>query len=338
MKTPSNVVVLLLAACSCAAPTPSEYICSPTIDTTFEPLPLGTPPVWRDPGFGIRPPGVSIDHGVWLPWDYADSSVYPLSMGDLVYARLVFGVGPDDVTEAITSYVLIEGRVAEVVVDGVRTRRIEVPLRDGLAQIPFTIPASELAPGLNQVDVIHFLHRRGNWRLLVSSPFTVANGSLEPQLYEDTPGLERAPYMPDSTTRAYRRIDSEPRVPEAGIITWVPIARPLDDPTTITLRIQATSPWSRCPGDARLDRMVIVAFRDLEPVPMGELDRIVATLPAGEQRVYRYEMALFPPGEQHNYSVAVLGGFGRPARTVYGGEAPWVVTDELIQVWWGWSP
>lgn len=330
----ASMVTACLAVGACVSP--PDPRCSFVDEATFEPEPLGTPPEW----WGTPPLGDGFG-SVLLPRDYARAAVYPLALGDPAYARLSFGVGTADVTVAVTVFVLVEGRAVEVLADGVPIRRIDLGLGGGSAEVEITIPPSALSPGLNQVDLLYFAHRSGNWRLYPGMPFTVANGSLAPQVYEDTPDLELAPYAPYEPTVAYREVPAGP-IEEARFGAWTPAAGSLPDPTLVTLRVQAGSLWAMCTRSegegARLDRVMLVAFRDLEPEPLGEIDRLVATLPMGEQRVYQYEFPLFPAGEQHNYTVAALSGFGRPARMANGTEAPWAGAVPVIQVWWGWSP
>lgn len=330
----AGMVMACLAWGACASP--PDPRCSFVDEATFAPEPLGTRPEW----WGSAPIGDPFG-SVLLPRDYARAAVYPLAIGDPAYARLSFAVGTAEGTVAVTVFVLVEGRAVEVLADGVLMRGIELGLGGGDAEVEITILPSALSPGLNQVDLLYFAHRSGNWRLFHGMPFTIANGSLDPQVYEDTPDLELAPYEPYEPTRAYRAVPAGP-IEEAGFGLWSSALGALPDPTLVTLRVQAGSLWASCPRpegeDARLDRVMLVAFRDLEPAPLGDLDRLVATLPMGEQRVYRYELPLFPAGERHNYTVAALSGFGRPARMANGDVAPWAGAMPVIQVWWGWWP
>ncbi len=332
--------LLVLTAYSCASP-PDER-CDYVEEASFEPQPLGAVPEWYGSGYESRPIGGGFYVRSLLPWTYGRESVYSVQRGDPARVRLSFAAGTEDVTTAVTLFVLVEGRAIEVLADGLLGRRVEVGFEGGLGAVEIEIPPGALAPGLNQVDLLYFGHRRGNWRLFVGTPFTVANGSIEPQTYEDTPDLAAGTYVPNQPTSAFRNVPLAPAAEEAPFGSWTPAVGSLADPTPVILRIQASSLWATCPRsedeEPRLDRVMVVGFRDLEPEPLGGLDRLVATLPVGEQRVYRYDMALFPAGEQHNYTAVVLSGFGRPARMNDGIEAPWVWSRPLIQVWWGWSP
>jgi len=266
---------------------------------------------------------------MWLPQNYNRASVYPIVQGDSAHVRFRFMVGLEYDPIAIRAFIFVEGRPVEVVVDGNRVSRVELDAPTGLAEVTLQIPPDQLQPGLNQVNPIMFYELRHEGRSFLKfaygAVFTLANGSTTPQSYEDTTGLEVGEFQAGAPTRLYRTLDAYPEVGERSFGRHNRFLGALDNPTHLRLRVQPSTPFAVCPGAT--ERQVIVAFRDGELVPMGDRDRIEVNVEEGEQLVHRFELPIWPEdGVNHHYGLALLTGFGRPARASDGGIAPWAVT------------
>lgn len=336
-------VLVLLVGCA-EDPEPSDAsvdprICMPPIDTEVAPQPMGTPPVWVDRGVPFeRPAGTEFRTHLWLPQHYNRASVYPIVEGDSAHVRFRFMVGLEYDPISIRTFIFVEGRPVEVVVDGERVSRVDLDAPTGLAEVTLQIPSDELQPGLNQANPITFYELRHEGRSLLKfaygAVFSIANGSSTPQVYEETAGLEVGEFQPGVPTRPYRILNAHPEAGELSFTRHNRLLGELDNPTNIRLRIQPSTPSAVCPG--AVERQIIVAFRDGEWVPMGDLDRIAISVSEGEQFVHRFDLAIWPEdGVNHHYGMALLTGFGRPARASDGGLSPWAITlPPLCEVQW----
>ena len=123
-------VLVLLVGCA-EDPEPSDAsvdprICMPPIDTEVAPQPMGTPPVWVDRGVPFeRPAGTEFRTHLWLPQHYNRASVYPIVEGDSAHVRFRFMVGLEYDPISIRTFIFVEGRPVEVVVDGERVSRVD---------------------------------------------------------------------------------------------------------------------------------------------------------------------------------------------------------------------
>jgi len=343
---PRLIALLFLATTlgceSAPGPVPPAYECEVVPPAAFDPV-LTEAPTWeRGPRWvDERPAGSAFEVLVWLPGEVGAQPIYAVSEGTNIPFRLRFGVGEDDTTTAVTTVVLLEGRAVSVIHDGAMVSRIEVPLPLGHAVTsPITIPASELGSGLNRIDLLYFIHRNGAFRALIGSGFTVANGSAEGHAFAETPGLDNGVYEPGWQTRSYRTIAVAPELGETPFPLWTPTAGNLDNPTHVSIRLQANSPRSGCePLEGNPDEMMLVAFRDMEPIPLGDVERVTVTIPRGEQRIFRFDFHPdFPEDEFHHYVIIQLAGFSRPVRRESGAGAPWATSRVVSEVFWGWHP
>lgn len=348
----NGVVRVVLSAfavlCSCSSSSRSDasgapdapldpLVCAPVFAAEFEPPAALGSLVWREPPVPFaRPPGSQVYTVVWLPEDYNTDSVYPLNPGEDLVFRMREMVGVDvGAVGPMALYVLVEGRPTEVSVEGVVGTRVSIDLAagGGLAEFEITVPATALAPGLSNIDVLLFFTLDGRLSLQNGPTFSVANGSLAPQPYEDSLAFERGVFVPDAPARAFRTSREHPERGELYFSRWVPFVGALEDPTDMILRLQPSAPWSACPGTS--ERVAVLAFRDTNPVPLGDADRLFAELQAGEQKVHRFSLPLWPDTSPHHFAVVAVTGVGVPARTVGGGQAPSHIVNILNQLWWG---
>lgn len=331
--------VFALASCGPEPVAPDSRTCIPPIDTNVSPQPMGSPPVWEDRGVAFqRPGGRGMSVQTWLPRNYNEGSVYPILEGDTAHARFRFMIGDAYEPISVRLLLFVEGRPVEFIAGGSRVSGLDLDAPAGLAEGYVQIPPDQLAPGLNQVNPITFYEIRHEGRSVLKftygSVFSIANGSSTPQVYEDDMSLEVGEFQSGSPTRPYRTLDAHPELGELGFNRHNRFIGALDNPTHIRLRIQPSTPFAACPG--AVERQIIVAFRDGELVPMGDRDRIVVSVGEGQQFVHRFDLPIWPEdGENHHYGMALLTGFGRPARTSGGGVAPWAITlPPLAEVQW----
>jgi len=332
---------VVLLGCDAAPVVPRA--CEEVPEPPFVPARVDEPawevePLWVEE----RPAGGAFDVSLWYPATVsAYQALYPISEGSNVPFRIRYRVGQEDTTTAVTALVLVDGRVAHVQHHDEVVSRVAVPLPIGHAITDtITIPAAELRPGLNRVDLVHFIHRNGGFRALLGPSFTVANGSVDGRPVADSPDLESGTYAPGWQTIAYRTIAAAPELGETPFVLWTPAAGILDTPTHLSVRLQANSPRSSCePYGDNPDELMLIAFRDMEPVPMGDLDRVMARIPRGEQRIFRFDFHPdFPEDEFHHYVIIELAGFSRSARRDSGGLTPWTQASIVTEVFWGWRP
>ena len=312
----------------------------PPIDTDVAPEPMGSDPIWVDRGIPfVRPAGRQFQTHMWLPQNYNRSSVYPVVEGDAVHVRFRFMVGLDYEPVEFRTYVLVEGRVAEVVVGGNRVSRVDLDASTGLGEVTLQIPPDQLQPGLNQVNPVTFYEIRHEGRSLLKitygSVFSIANGSATPQNYVDDVDLEVGEFQPGEPTRTYRVYAADPEAGELYFGFHNRFRGPLDNPTNLRVRVQPSTPFAVCPG--AVERQIIVAFRDGELVPMGDRERLMVSVGQGQQFVHRFDLEIWPEDElNHHYALVLLSGFGRPARADDGGVAPWAsnVVPPLTEIQW----
>ena len=339
MKWLIAVALLMLASCGSEGVSPDSPTCMPPIDTDIAPEPMGTPPVWVDRGVPFqRPPGRQFNVQTWLPQTYNRGSVYPIVQGDSAHVRFRFMVGLEYDSIASRTFILVEGRPVEVVVDGNRVSRVELDAPMGLSEVTLQIPSDQLQPGLNQVNPVTFFELRHEGRSFIKvgagTVFSIANGSSTPQVYEESVGLEAGEFESRGTTRVYRTLASHLDYGEIPFPVHNRFLGALDDPTDVRIRIQASTQFAQCP-DA-VERQLIVAFRDGEPVAMGDRDRIMVSVEPEQQLVHRFSLpAWSEDGLNHHYTILMLAGFGRPGRTSRGGVAPWAgVLPNICDVQW----
>jgi len=322
---------------------PLRLECEPVPPPTFVPARVDDPTWIVDPRWvEERPEGAAFHVSIWFPDEVGIQPVYPIMEGSSAPLRVRYRVGREDTTTAITLLVVVDGRRVEVEHGTELVSRVEVPLPLGHAITdPVTIPANALQPGLNRVDLIHFIHRNGGFRAIVGPTLTIANGSLDERPVRDTPGLEAGTYAPGWQTLAYRTIAVAPELGETPFILWTPAVGNLDNPTHVSVRLQANTLRSGCePHADNPDELMLIAFRDMEPVPIGERERVTATIPRGEQRIVRFDFHPdFPEDEFHHYVVIQLAGLSRPTRAgELAGRTPWTQATIVSEVFWGWHP
>ncbi|MBN8612250.1 MAG: hypothetical protein J0L92_16770 [Deltaproteobacteria bacterium] len=242
----------------------------------------------------------------------------------------------------VTVGVLINGTMRAFRADGVSESLLNVPLFEGHAESLLTIPSSSLDAGLNRVDILNYIHRNGGYRLVAGPTFTVANGSLAEPVFEFADDLEAGSFVASQPTQAFRTFSTHPEWGERLFTLWTGHGDILEVPTPTILRIQPGAPRTRqCAAvDENADEVMVLAFRDMRPLPLGEAERVVVSgLRAGEQRVYRFDLdTTFPDDEFHHLVIVAFSGLTRPTRVGDGGYAPWASSRIVTELFWGWEP
>jgi hypothetical protein len=250
-------------------------------------------------------------------------------------------VGREDTTTAITVGLLVNAETRPFLHGGESMRLLHAPLDDGRVDLEVTLPPTSLDRGLNRVDVLTYIHRNGGYRLFVTPTFTIASGDFSPPELSVTEGLEERAAASTSWVTAYRSFGSRPDWGERLFATWMSSwGDVLEVPTPVTLRIQPSTHRSLCPPPAgQPDEVVVLAFRDMEPMPLGRYERIRAIVSDGEERVARFDWdTSFPDQEFHHLAIVALTGFSRPTRVEEAELAPWVRTQVVTEVFWGLPP
>ncbi|RLB51879.1 MAG: hypothetical protein DRJ42_16085 [Deltaproteobacteria bacterium] len=259
-----------------------------------------------------------------------------------MFVRLRFMIGSDAHEESLRAFV--NGHLATVVYEGVEETDVRVPLVEGLAEVYIEIPSEEFDVGLNNV---HLQSRENRSELGPEGPelmgvfgsfSVIRDGVGIIPTFEDTVGYELGTYQPRYPTTAWKRLDD-------GEVRGLLFAREHPSPgrpLAVTLLVQADPVTGGRAGhcvdsEVPTDTIIYLALLDGVPVPMGEHDRIIATVPPGEQRIFEFDVDLPEDGERHYYEIIALSGQGRPRRLV-GGDLlpPWGVRNHTVSsVAWG---
>ena len=283
-----------------------------------------------------RPDGHTDTTHFWLPWDVNRRQFYPLREGEDVHVRVRFMSGtayePDGTGHL---RVFVNGWPAELRHAGELVRDAHVPLVEGLGEMTVSIPREQLQGGLNAVHLyarydysprISFAHEYESiWA------FSVANGGVEDvEALEDTPWTEEADADRGYWTRAFWEDEVGALRPLSRLVEGAPAGR---GPFPVILRVQANPNAELCGDPATAGTFALVGLLDGERVPLGEHERIVATMTPGTQRVFRFDLELPEDGRPHVFEIVSLEGLGRPARLA-GGDLypPWATGGELISV------
>lgn len=292
--------------------------------------------VTREIPFG-QPDGHRRMTHFWLPWDVNRRQFYPLRDGEDVHVRVRFMSGtayePDGTGHL---RVFVNGWPAHLRHAGELVRDAHVQLVEGLGEMTVSIPREQLQDGLNAVHLyarydysprISFAHEYESiWA------FSVANGGVEvTEALEDTPWTEEAEAARGYATLAFweDEVWGVTR-PFSRLVEGAPAGR---GPFPVSLHVQAHPAAELCGDPATAGTFALVGLLDGEPVPLGEHERIVATMTPGTQRVFRFDLELPEDGRPHVFEIVSLEGLGRPARLA-GGDLypPWRTGGELVSV------
>lgn len=363
METQNGVLarfVLLAALLSAAAtacnggglPPPN---CDPEswmLEWDVEGLPdPGSPPEWVERR-GVEIPFVRPESGYqthfWLPWDLNRRQAYYLRGDEPVYVRVRFMIA-DTQAHRAGLLAFIDGNLVPMRYRGVEEMMPWTPLEAGLGDMIVEMAAEHFQAGLNHLtlqaryDLSAVDAREPSSPRIVESywSFTVARDEVGPvPIFADTSGYEAGVFEPGMGTALwYGAAESG----EQQVYHWY-IAHPHPGGVVpVSLRVQkadsAVLTAARCPDvEVPDDTVVLRALLDGAPVVMGPHDRIVATMPAGEQRVFRFQLDLPQDGARHEYEIVELHGQGRPARIVGGDDRPpWSETAgrTLVRFEWG---
>ena len=322
----SALILGMIAALGCQLDgTPQAAYCYEPPTQAFAPRSSVEAPVWTEPPHGVGRPTQGVQTLTWLPWDYNTRAFYPVQVDAPVVFRMRFMVGRNvDVADVVRVAVFVEGRSIPFNIRGVESTMHSVSLTNSFGETTIEIAPARLQPGLNQVDVAATYRLDGRWTTAPTNSFTVANGSLAPQSYDETT-MEVANFarddfystFTDPMTGRQRQYGNRPA--QEYIAT-------LQGDLEVSLHLRAAAPDADCDGG--FDRSALVAIRDGEPATLGELDRVVYSLRGGEQRAFRYSLPLWDDEDAHTYMVLALSGLGRPVRRDDGGQSastsgPW---------------
>ena len=324
-------LLVLVALDGCAEP--PDPRCSEEVSSSFEPR--GGEPAWVLPSTPfVRPEGSALATHLWLPWDYNQRAAYPVDEGDPVRFRMRLAAGSESPATVASLVVYVEGRASEVLFDDRRELTYDVLLSGGLGEVWITIPPTLLAPGLNNVHVVHSIVLQNESQLTSTSAFSIANGSFEPQVYVEPSGLT------DGWEGDAHNSDLSYWHEGAGQwrvlfgITGSNLPRGVD-PLRVRLRMQRHS--FSCPAET--DTFAVVALRDGVPVPVADFDRLLVALASGDRREVEYDVPLWPDDNLHRYTLLSLHGFGHPTATGNGTRSRWNFPNlypvGLIR-WTGW--
>ncbi len=339
------VSLMVIGVSGCDPEVPST---TPSPDCTIEveagewsPFSIGETPDWSHAGpVPPRPDGSAFTSRIILPNQVGLEAVYAVEDGGDAPFRIRFAVGSEDTTTAITVAVLINAEMRSFDLQSLSATTGDVPLVDGQAEVDISIPPDSLDPGLNRVDVLNYIHRNGGYRLYIGPTFTIANGTLAAPVL-DLMEMEQGTTMSGHATSAYRTFVTHPEWGERYFPRWTGGEDVLEVPTPMVLRIQASTPRSRCePASENADEVVVLAFRDMEPWTLGPHHRIATRVPQGEQHVARFDLdTAFPDDDEfHHLVIIALTGMTRPTRVDGAGYAPWASTQVVSEIFWGWEP
>ncbi len=310
MTTRSQYLKAALAACAalCGGCNMLPDVCYEEPTAAFAPHPADEEPVFDEPAWTYRRPlGSGIATHVVLPFGYDEQPFYPIEQGDEAVFRVRFLLGQTAPTATdVRVACFVEGRAVAIGVGDPLASSSTVVLHEGVGVADITLTPDQLQPGLNQVDVVALYRRESGYlELGRTDAFTIANGSLTPQHYEDTP---LAPS--DAPRNTPDAMLSDPVTGERVTNVW---SRRGDVDVTLNLIPGAGDAY--CGG---FDRFALVALRDGIPTPIDGHDRIVTTLREGEQRQLRYRLPLWDDEARHWYIVLALSGLGRVTRNQVG--------------------
>lgn len=322
-------------------PPGADPVCTHEVDTQWNPLAIGVAPDWSHAGpIPPRTDDAAISMRVVLPAQVGLHSVYPVEAGQPAPFRLRYVIGREDTTTDVTVTILVNAGMRPFLYLGEAVTRTTMPVTDGHVEMEIALPPSSMDDGLNRIDVLTFIHRNGGYRLVMGPIFTIAYQSLEEQHFSATEGVRSEPSSSSVGISGYRTLSSSPDSGERYFPRYTGFDDVLEPTTPMTLRIHSWTPRSGCePLAQNADEVVIVAFRDMEPFPLGEWGRIATVVPRGEQRVARFDLdTSFPDEEFHHLVVVALTGMTRPTRVAGAGLAPWAGTGIVTEIFWGWQP
>lgn len=296
------MVTVLAAGCGLDGTTQEPY-CYTEPSTAFAPRPRDEAPVWDA---SLERPIDGVMTRLVLPSAFSRSAYYSIEEGDDAPFRMHFLVGQTTrASNAVRVACFVEGRAIDLGLEsplGPST----VVLSEGISVVEISVPPDVLEPGLNQVNVFATYEIDAKPVTFQLDAFTIANGSLAPQTYEDTPLAVSPPNVPSTFTD-----------PSNGRLTPIDSSfgtrvSHLRGNLDVVVRVGPAAPDVECAGG--FDRFAVVALRDGLPTPIAPFDRIVLTLNAGERRAFEHRIPLWSDTAHHQYFVWTLPGLGRAAR------------------------
>ena len=301
----------------------------------FAPHAATEPLVWVAPPINFGRDGEGVSTVTWLPWDYNTRAFYPVELDGDVAFRVRVMVGESTILrdgDWARMVVYVDGRPVMVRTDDSSAALHDLPFHDGIVAREVVIAANQLGPGLNQVNVVFTLRLDGRWGTQLAPTFTVANGSIEPQAYEETPLDEvttparELSTFTDPATGAERSLQSQPAQNY--------ISR-LRGSLQLNQYVMSVVPDGRCVEG--FDRGALVALRDGVPAQIGVHDRILYVARRGQpQRQLRHTISLWEDADTHTYAVLVFAGLGRSVRRDGGGISnAWAAGPTTLVLWNG---